>query len=129
MKRAILLSLADLATTYLVATLGFWLLGEGRTLWIVVGAGCAGTWTRMLMDAALTRTKAQRTFVLETLRQRGELTGRSLWALSDGLLPRASYVLLMRMEDEGLIASRPDPDKGALSRRLYRIAPQEGGAS
>jgi hypothetical protein len=72
-KRALLLSFADLATTYLVAALGFWTLGAERMLWIVVGAVSVGTTARLALGAALERASARRAFVLETLRQRGEL--------------------------------------------------------
>ncbi len=97
-------------------------VGQTDTHMLVgVGLGIVvGSLTEAVIRGALERSRARRRFVLDALTEHAELHGHVLYILSNGLLPRPPYVLLWRMEEQGLIASRPDPDDPG--RRIYSIA-------
>ena len=63
--------------------------------------------------------------ILKLLRGHHERYGLELVKMSDGLLKRAIYVLLSRLEEKGMVASRLDTqvqdDKFVIPRRMYRI--------
>lgn len=61
--------------------------------------------------------------VLVTLADSSPRYGLDISKASDGLIPRwKTYVVLSRIEDEGLIASEPDGTQGdGPKRRLYWI--------
>lgn len=71
--------------------------------------------------ARVSRTEAEVLWML----QRGERFGLQLVEESGGRIKRGSvYVLLGRLEEKGLVSSRPEARpalEGGLPRRLYRI--------
>jgi DNA-binding PadR family transcriptional regulator len=71
---------------------------------------------------------SQREAILEILRSepRREWYGLEMIKASGGRLGRGTvYVFLHRLEEEGLVTSRPEPesDTSVLGRRLYRALP------
>jgi hypothetical protein len=100
----------------------FAVLAFGQTtthIMVAIVAGViVGSVTESAVEIVLRQNRARRQFVLDALTEHGELSGLSLYALSSGLLPGTFYVLLDRMEEQGLIFSRLNEETG---RRMYRI--------
>src|SRR5438105_4091209 len=73
----------------------------------------------------LPRLSHKEALILEYLIQGGETYANEMSKASTGRLPRGTvYVYLARMEDRGLVESRPEAENEptiGLPRRLYRV--------
>ena len=76
----------------------------------------------LINNVARRREKRHRAcaFILESLQANGPLFGLDLIEASDGLLRRGTvYVVLMRMEQDGVIKSRPSSSPP--NRRIFHL--------